>query len=213
MAAADRAPTPASSWSVRDVPLTVFGHDLLASCRPARGGGELLCLHLGDFERLGSLPVRIHSGCLTGEVLDSDRCDCAWQLRHAVDIIAAAGRGVIVYLQRQDGRGAGLAALLRSFELMDRGLTSAEAFAALGEPQDRRTYVEAVEVLCELGVRDVDAITNNPHKLDAMRRGGLRVRRRVPSVVPPSHPRAARYFRNKTGLGHLVDRKLHEYLR
>jgi GTP cyclohydrolase II len=171
---------------VRDVPLRVFGHELRASAFDfGRHGGEVICLHVGGLAAPEPLLVRVHSACLPGEVLGSDRCDCAAQLRSAVELIAAAGRGLIVYVPRHDGRGAGIVTLLRSLVLMDEGLTSAAAFARLGVPVDSRDYGAATAALERLGVKDVVLITDNAQKVAALEAAGVRVHRCIPASPSP----------------------------
>ena len=190
----------------RDVSVRVNGHELLMSAFAGDKGTEIVCVHLGDLEAAGPVPVRLHSGCLMGEVFDSGRCDCAWQLRQAIDLIATQGRGAVVYVPLQDGRGAGIGALLGSYELMDRGMSSAQAFQALGHPLDQRDYGPAVEVLCQLGVSEAIAITNNPEKVRALESAGIAVRERLPSVMADGSPLIREYLRGKAmDFGHLIE--------
>lgn len=191
--------------TVRDVPLCAFGQPMYATIYTSARAGEILCLHVGDLTGEAVL-VRLHSSCLPGETLDGDRCDCGWQLRHAVALIAEQGRGVVVYGPRDDGRGAGLATLLASYRLMDDGMTSAEAFEFLGESPDARDYSDALAVLADLGIRSVALVTNNPTKLAAVEAAGLQVPFRIPSVMPTSNSRILRLLREKRGLGHMIDR-------
>lgn len=187
----------AVAGAVREVPVRVFGHELLASVFELAGGRAAVCLHLGRLAGGAPLLVRVHSACLTGEVLESDRCDCAWQLRYAVELIAGTGRGLIVYLPGQDGRGAGLVTLVRSFPLMDAGLTSREAFGRLGVPADSRDYATAVVALEQLGVKDVVMITDNPHKVAALQAAGINVHGRVSAKVPTNGPELELHSRRK----------------
>jgi len=191
--------------SIRGVRLTAFGQPLLATLYKTAREEDILCVHKGDLTG-DAVPVRLHSGCLPGETLGGDRCDCGWQLRHAVAHIAASARGVVVYVPREDGRGVGLETLLRSYELMDDGMTSAEAFKALGERVDKRDYSNALAALLDLGVHDVALITNNPGKMAAIEGAGLRLRARIPSVMPAANGRIVRLLREKRELGHLIDR-------
>jgi 3,4-dihydroxy 2-butanone 4-phosphate synthase/GTP cyclohydrolase II len=174
-------PVAAPPEEVHDAPLRVFGHDLLASVFTL-DGAHAVCLHIGKLDGREPLLLRIHSACLPGEVLGSDRCDCAAQLRSAVERIAAARRGLIVYVPQHDGRGAGLVTLLRSLELMDEGLTSAEAFARLGVPFDSRDYATAIYALTRLDVTDVVVITDNNRKVAALESAGVRVHGRIPAA-------------------------------
>jgi 3,4-dihydroxy 2-butanone 4-phosphate synthase/GTP cyclohydrolase II len=117
--------------------------------------------------------VRVHSECLTGDVLGSLRCDCGEQLDRGLAAVVAAGSGVVVYLRGHEGRGIGLAQKLRAYRLQERGLDTVEANVALGLPVDSRDYGPAAGVLWHLGVRSVRLLTNNLGKLAALAAGGI----------------------------------------
>ena len=139
--------------------------------------------------------VRVHSECLTGEAFDSLHCDCGEQLDQAFMRIAAAERGVVLYL-RQEGRGIGLAAKLQAYTLQASGLDTFEANRALGLPDDARSYESAAAMLAYLGVRSVRLLTNNPEKLSALCALGVDVRQKV--AMPVSvNPHNARYLETK----------------
>jgi 3,4-dihydroxy 2-butanone 4-phosphate synthase/GTP cyclohydrolase II len=140
--------------------------------------------------------VRIHSECLTGEALGSSRCDCGPQLDASIEQIATAGRGVVVYLRGQEGRGIGLLAKLQAYALQDEGLDTVDANVELGLPIDAREYRAAADILRDLGVRTVRLLTNNPAKVWALRRHGIDVAARVPLVVGV-HPDNIRYLGTK----------------
>ena len=118
--------------------------------------------------------VRVHSECLTGDVMGSQRCDCGPQLERSLERVAAEG-GVVVYVRGHEGRGVGLGAKLRAYELQDRGLDTVDAQIELGLPIDAREYAAGAAVLLDLGVHELRLLTNNPAKVDAMREHGLRV--------------------------------------
>lgn len=166
-------------------------------------GAEHLALVMGEV-RGGPVPVRVHSECLTSEVLGSLKCDCRAQLDRALDRIAAGGRGVLVYL-RQEGRGIGLGNKIRAYALQARGADTYEANRLLGFDDDLRRYDVAAEMLKQLGVRSVDLITNNPEKIAGLAAAGVRVRRRIP-VPSPANPHNLRYLTTKRErTGHLIE--------
>ncbi|MGX1544774.1 GTP cyclohydrolase II [Streptomyces adustus] len=157
-------------------------------------GQEHVAIVLGD-PAPGTTPlVRLHSECLTGDVLGSARCDCGPQLREAVERIADRG-GVLLYL-RQEGRGIGLYNKLDAYALQDQGLDTYEANAALGLPEDARDYTAAAQMLRALGVTALDLLSNNPDKADQLRALGTDVRDRVPTGVFTT-PHNVRYLRAK----------------
>jgi 3,4-dihydroxy 2-butanone 4-phosphate synthase/GTP cyclohydrolase II len=147
--------------------------------------------------------VRIHSKCLTGDVFHSLRCDCGWQLDKAMELVAADGRGVIVYLD-QEGRGIGLLNKLKAYELQDRGADTVEANEQLGFKPDLRNYGIGAQILLDLGLRSIRLITNNPRKMIGLEGYGLRIGERVP-IVQPAHDENAEYLSTKRDkLGHLL---------
>src|SRR5271154_1632987 len=153
-----------------------------------------LVMTLGDL-RDGVPLLRIHSECLTGEVLGSLRCDCRGQLEFAMSTIAEQGAGLVIYLH-QEGRGIGLMAKLQAYALQDRGLDTIEANEALGFDADCRDFSLAVAVLYELEVPQVRLMTNNPQKVEALTKGGIEVIERIACEAPPS-PYALSYLRTK----------------
>jgi len=171
-----------------------------------RGTGvEHLAMVRGDVRGAKGVPVRIHSECLTGEVLGSLKCDCRDQLDGALELIARAGIGVLVYL-RQEGRGIGLGNKVRAYALQAQGADTYEANRQLGFADDLRRYDLAAEILRELGVGSIDLITNNPKKLEELKAQGIEVRHRIPANAPVNaHNRA--YLRAKRRSGHLIDLK------
>jgi GTP cyclohydrolase II len=170
-------------------------------------GREHLALRLGDrpLSTHHDTPplVRLHSECLTGDVLGSARCDCGPQLREAAERVAARG-GLLLYL-RQEGRGIGLYAKLDAYALQDDGLDTYEANLALGFSADARDYTVAAQMLHALGVRRVALLTNNPDKAAQLSRLGVEVAERVPTAVHLG-PANAAYLAAKVARGaHLID--------
>lgn len=168
----------------------------------AEDGKEHVAVTLGDLA--GEAPlVRVHSECLTGDALFSLRCDCGFQLEHALQRIAAEKRGALIYL-RQEGRGIGLANKIRAYELQDRGADTVEANVHLGFGPDLRDYGMAVTILKFLGVHRLRLLTNNPRKLNALTDGGLVVTERVP-IECGRNPHNESYLTTKADkLGHLL---------
>ncbi len=162
-----------------------------------------LVLVMGDVAAAAAPLVRLHSSCFTGDVLDSLRCDCGDQLHMALEMIGREGCGVLVYLP-QEGRGIGLVEKIRAYELQDQGLDTVEANLALGFKADSRDYGVGIQLLKDLGLRQVRLLTNNPKKTDAFIYGGfdLEVVDQVP-ILPPVHEFNERYLATKREkLGH-----------
>jgi 3,4-dihydroxy 2-butanone 4-phosphate synthase/GTP cyclohydrolase II len=160
----------------------------------------LVCGDVGDGR---GILVRVHSQCLTGDVLRSARCDCGAQLDKALRRIAREGRGVLLYLD-QEGRGIGLANKIRAYHLQDEGLDTVEANERLGFKADQRDYGIGVQILRELGVRSMRLLSNNPRKLVAVEGYGLSVTEWLPLEIPPSAS-TLRYLTTKRNkLGHVL---------
>jgi len=162
---------------------------------------EAVALVMGD---VGSEPplVRIHSQCLTGDVFGSLRCDCREQLEMALGMIGERGSGVLIY-EQQEGRGIGLMAKLKAYELQDSGLDTVEANERLGFKADQREFALPAEILRELGIAKLRLLSNNPDKVAALQRAGIEVVERVPCEVPPSTYSEEYLKTKKEKLGHL----------
>lgn len=168
------------------------------TCRPEAA----VALVMGDIHSAPPL-VRIHSQCLTGDVFHSLRCDCRQQLELALQLIAQAGAGILLYEQKE-GRGIGLIAKLRAYELQDQGLDTVEANEQLGFKADHREFQLPAAVLHAMGVNQVKLISNNPQKVAALESAGIEVVERVP-CEPEIGERSASYLRTKREkLGHLL---------
>lgn len=164
---------------------------------------EHIGLVLGTLDPDADVLVRVHSQCLTGDVLGSERCDCGEQLWEAVQRIKEAGQGVVVYMH-QEGRGIGLANKLRAYALQDKGLDTVEANLELGFKEDLRHYGVAAQILRDLGLRRIRLLTNNPQKVIGLERYGVRVVARLPLEIP-ARPSNIAYLRAKqTKMGHLL---------
>jgi 3,4-dihydroxy 2-butanone 4-phosphate synthase/GTP cyclohydrolase II len=148
--------------------------------------------------------VRVHSQCLTGDVFGSRRCDCGEQMHAAMRQIAVRKRGIFLYM-RQEGRGIGLANKLRAYALQDRGLDTVEANRRLGFAPDLRDYGIGAQILWDLGVRDIELMTNNPRKVIGLEAHGLRIVRRVPIEMPANATNRRYLVTKRDKLGHLLE--------
>ncbi|HEX5453262.1 MAG TPA: GTP cyclohydrolase II [Stellaceae bacterium] len=185
------------------VPLADAEDARLIAFRPADGGSEHLAILIGAPDPAAPVLVRLHSACFTGDVLSSLRCDCGEQLRGAIAAIAAAGGGALLYLA-QEGRGIGLVNKLRAYRLQDSGFDTVDANEQLGFDADERVYLPAAEMLRQLGFRTIRLLTNNPDKVAALERYGIRIAERVPHVFP-ANGHNEHYLRTKaTRSGHLL---------
>ena len=148
--------------------------------------------------------VRMHSECLTGDILGSSRCDCGEQLHRAMQMVNDVGQGAVLYL-RQEGRGIGLANKLKAYELQQNaGMDTVEANEALGFPADKRDYGIGAQILLDLGIRELRLLTNNPRKMVALEGYGLTIVERVPIVVEPNDVNRRYLETKRTKLGHLL---------
>jgi len=165
---------------------------------------EHLALVMGELPADEKTLVRVHSECLTGDVLGSRRCDCGEQLAQSLEMISRAGSGVLLYL-RQEGRGIGLRDKLRAYNLQDEGLDTVDANLALGHQADNRDYDAAALILKDLGVAKVSLLTNNPNKIEELQRLGIEVVERIP-LQGEVNPENARYLLTKAArMNHLLD--------
>jgi GTP cyclohydrolase II len=182
---------------------TRFGAFEILGIEGASAEESAMALVRGRIRRQTPL-VRIHSQCLTGDVLASERCDCRAQLELSLRRIAASKSGVLLYLP-QEGRGIGLMNKLRAYELQDRGMDTVEANEKLGFAADSRDYSFSAAALRLLGVRRVRLLSNNPDKVKQLESAGIRVVERVP-CRPRTSPVSRAYMETKrTKMGHLLD--------
>lgn len=164
-------------------------------------GKEHLAMTLGQIDDGQPVLARVHSECMTGDVLFSQRCDCGAQLESALRHIAASGRGVLLYL-RQEGRGIGLLNKMRAYRLQEQGVDTVEANEQLGFPADLRRYDLCVPMLEHLGIRQLRLMTNSPRKIKLLRDAGVDVVERIPLVVN-RNPHNETYLSTKAAkLGH-----------
>ncbi|MFQ6132699.1 MAG: GTP cyclohydrolase II [Armatimonadota bacterium] len=183
---------------------TAYGEFRLISYRSRVDGTPYLALVKGDPAGQRDVLVRMHSGCVTGDVFHSLRCDCGEQLARAMQMIDDEGLGVIVYIQAHEGRGIGLDNKVKAYHLQDEGKDTVEANEALGFPPDFRDYGVGAQVLVDLGITTMRMLTNNPKKLVGLEGYGLKVVERVPIEVQPT-THSQRYLAAKRKkLGHLL---------
>ncbi len=183
---------------------TRWGDFRIVAYRSSIDPDEHVALVRGDIASLEPVLVRVHSQCVTGDVFHSMRCDCGDQMERALEMIQEAGRGVFLYM-RQEGRGIGLHNKLRAYALQDQGMDTVEANEALGFPADRRDYGIGMQILADLGLKEIRLLTNNPDKRAGLEAYGLQVVERVSLEVPPNSHNI-RYLRTKhEKMGHLLE--------
>ena len=183
---------------------TRYGHFRAIAFEDVLTRSSHLALVKGDIDDGQPVLCRMHSECLTGDVLGSLRCDCGDQLASALRRIEAEGRGMLIYLRGHEGRGIGLGPKIAAYALQDRGLDTVEANISLGYPPDLRDYGIGAQILVDLGVRSLRLLTNNPRKVAGLEGYGISIVERVPLEVE-QRPEMARYLETKrTKLGHLL---------
>lgn len=184
---------------------TEHGHFTLYAYETSVEAHPYLAIVKGDVNTDEPVLVRVHSSCLTGDLLGSLRCDCGDQLHMALQKIEEAGRGVVLYIA-QEGRGIGLVNKLKAYELQDKGLDTVEANVALGFKADLRDYGLGAQVLSDLGLKKLRLMTNNPKKLTGLQGYGLEVVENVPLVAEPCEARARYLETKREKLGHMLPR-------
>jgi len=189
--------------AVAELP-TRFGRFRLVGFWNNRDAKEHVAMVFGDVVGGEDVPVRLHSECLTGDVMGSLRCDCRDQLTAGLEAIQRRGRGVLLYL-RQEGRGIGLINKIRAYALQEQGLDTVEANLALGFRDDERDYAVAAHMLHSLDIRSIQLITNNPEKVRQLTQHRVVVAGRIPHVIPPNEFNRFYLETKARRSGHFID--------
>lgn len=181
-----------ADWSVETVlPIAFDGRELTLEAHAYQGDRPeeqvLVLIHRAANSAKDEIPVvRIHSGCVTGDIFHSLRCDCYQQLQAALKVITAAPLGAIVYVPYHEGRGIGLFKKIQAYALQDQGLDTIEANISVGAPVDSRDYDLSARALVDLGMGEIKLLSNNPAKEQSLKAKGIRISERVSIVVPPN---------------------------
>ncbi|MGE5510389.1 MAG: GTP cyclohydrolase II [Bacteroidota bacterium] len=188
-------------WSAQTVlPIEFQGQELQLEARAYQGLDPncqaMVLINRADASIADIPVVRVHSGCVTGDIFHSLRCDCYAQLQAAMARITKVPNGVLIYLPFHEGRGIGLVNKIRAYALQDQGLDTVDANVEIGAPIDARDYDLAAQILFDLGFPRIKLLTNNPAKVDALRAAGIVVAERLPVISEPT-PYNKRYLSTK----------------
>jgi GTP cyclohydrolase II/3,4-dihydroxy 2-butanone 4-phosphate synthase/GTP cyclohydrolase II len=189
-------------WTAQTIlPIEFRGRELQLEARAYQGADPnfqaLALVHRDKLAGSSDVPlVRVHSGCVTGDIFHSLRCDCYPQLQAAMDRITSTPVGILIYLPFQEGRGIGLVNKIRAYALQDQGYDTVDANVAIGAPIEARDYDLAAHILFDLGFPEIKLLTNNPAKVEALREEGVDVTEQLPLIVNPS-PHNKRYLATK----------------
>lgn len=182
---------------------THFGEFKVLAFTTPGGGRDYLALIMGSPSSKSSPLCRVHSSCVTGDLLGSLRCDCGDQLQMSLEMIENAGEGILVYLE-QEGRGIGLVNKMRAYELQDQGMDTVDANLALGFKVDERDYSVACKILVDLGINKIRLMTNNPEKHTALLEFGIEVTEIVPLKTEPNLYNESYLRTKREKLGHAL---------
>jgi GTP cyclohydrolase II/3,4-dihydroxy 2-butanone 4-phosphate synthase/GTP cyclohydrolase II len=188
-------------WSAQTIlPIEFHNREILVEARAYQGADpscQALVLVHRDKDAGDAIPVvRVHSGCVTGDIFHSLRCDCYPQLQSALDRILKSPVGVLIYLPYQEGRGIGLVNKIKAYALQDQGYDTVDANVAIGAPVEARDYDLAAHILFDLGYPVIKLLTNNPAKVEALQADGVKVVEQLPLIVKPSNYNT-RYLKTK----------------
>ena len=189
--------------AVAELP-TRFGQFKIIAFWNNRDGKDHVAMVHGDVMGAEDVPTRLHSECLTGDVMGSLRCDCRDQLMVGLQKISGQERGVVLYM-RQEGRGIGLVNKVRAYALQDQGLDTVDANLALGFRDDERDYEVAAHMLASLNIGSVRLMTNNPRKIDELSKLGVEVTGRIPHVIPANEWNRLYLETKATRSGHQIE--------
>ena len=193
------------AWSVGTIlPIEFQGQELQLRARAYQGSDSpsqaLVLIHGGG----QSLPlVRVHSGCVTGDIFHSLRCDCYGQLQAALERIVQSDHGILIYLPYQEGRGIGLVNKIRAYALQDQGMDTVDANVSIGAPIDARDYDLAARILADLGQQKIKLLTNNPAKVDALTGKGIEIVEQQSLIVAPNRHNRGYLQAKKERMAHL----------
>jgi 3,4-dihydroxy 2-butanone 4-phosphate synthase/GTP cyclohydrolase II len=191
---------------IEEIPLpTKYGEFRLIIFEDTIHRENHIALVKGDIEKDASVLVRVHSQCLTGDIFGSSRCDCGDQLHRAMEIIEKEGKGIILYIINQEGRGIGLVNKIKAYAMQDKGMDTVEANQRLGFKPDQRDYGIGAQILVSLGVHKLRLITNNPRKFIGLAGYGLEIVERISIEIPPSKSNIGYLKTKKEKMGHILD--------
>lgn len=179
-------------WSAQTVlPIEFHGREVKLEARAYQGTDPsyqafVLINRKPEVEASGPPVVRVHSGCVTGDIFHSLRCDCYQQLQAALEVIVDTPNGLLIYLPYHEGRGIGLVNKIRAYALQDQGMDTVDANVQIGAPIDARSYDLAAAILFDLDIKEIRLLTNNPAKVEALRHEGITVTEQIPVVMEPS---------------------------
>lgn len=183
---------------------TEFGEFKAVGFRDIIVDGKYVALVKGDIGDGKNILVRVHSGCLTGDVFHSKRCDCGEQLQKSMKLIQRKGRGILLYIQQHEGRGIGLLNKIKAYHLQERGMDTVQANINLGFPEDLRDYGIGAQILRKLGVKSIFLLSNNPKKIVGLSGYGLKIMKRIPLTIKPNKFNKKYLKTKKEKMGHLL---------